>query len=226
MTEKEMVALNNERRQQLTKENKAYYEDMLVYLRTSRIPAIKTEELLLEMLDHLLAAQKEGKRAEDVFGPDPKAYCEEIVETLGRRPFSLKRYVFMFSTMLYVVFFIHAILDGVVMPLLNVFFEVPHVRQGLKVEFLALPFIAAFVVEAVFYLMRKSTFETFGKKLLRSYVPVLLILYVLPLVGFLFILFNFRDDLPVLPITPWMSLLIGAAWYIVHKRLFRNADIA
>lgn len=61
MTEKEMVALNNERRQQLTKENKAYYEDMLVYLRTSRIPAIKTEELLLEMLDHLLAAQKEGK---------------------------------------------------------------------------------------------------------------------------------------------------------------------
>lgn len=139
---------------------------------------------------------------------------------------SLKRYVFMFSTMLYVVFFIHAMLDGVVMPLLNVFFEVPHVRQGLSVEFLALPFIAAFVVEAVFYLMRKSTFETFGKKLLRSYVPVLLILYVLPLVGFLFILFNFRDDLPVLPITPWMSLLIGAAWYIVHKRLFRNADIA
>lgn len=138
----------------------------------------------------------------------------------------MKRYVFMFSTMLYVVFFIHAMLDGVVMPLLNVFFEVPHVRQGLSVEFLALPFIAAFVVEAVFYLMRKSTFETFGKKLLRSYVPVLLILYVLPLVGFLFILFNFRDDLPVLPITPWMSLLIGAAWYIVHKRLFRNADIA
>ena len=43
MTEEEMVAVNNERRQQLTKDNKAYYEDMLVYLRTSRIPTIKTE---------------------------------------------------------------------------------------------------------------------------------------------------------------------------------------
>lgn len=220
-----MVAINNERRKQLTKENKAYYEDMLVYLRTSRIPAKKTEELLLEMLDHLLAAQKEGKRAEDVFGPDPKAYCGEIVETLGRRPFSLKRYMFMFSTMLYVVFFIHAILDGVVMPLLNVFFEVPHVRQGLKVEFLALPFIAAFVVEGVFYLIRKSTFETPRKEMFYGFVLPVLILYVLPFVGFLLIMFHFRDDLPAFPVTPWMSVLIGAAWYLGHKRVFRNVDI-
>lgn len=81
MTEKEMVAINNERRKQLTKENKAYYEDMLVYLRTSRIPAKKTEELLLEMPDHLLTAQKEGKRAEDVFARTRKP----IVRKLSRR---------------------------------------------------------------------------------------------------------------------------------------------
>ncbi len=226
MTEKEMTAINNERRKQLTKENKTYYEDMLVYLRTSHIPTKKTEELLLEMLDHLLAAQKEGKTAEDVFGSDPKAFCEEIVENLGRRPFSLRRYMFVFSTALYVVFFIHAVTDGLAAKLLNIFFKVPIVNKGFSPELLALPFIAAFLVEGVFWFMRRSTFEKFGRKLLYGYLPTMLILYVLPLAGFLLIFYYFRDDLPVLPITPWMSLLIGAVLYAAHKLVFRNVDIS
>lgn len=50
MTVDDMVALNNERRLQLKEENrKYYYEEMFVYLRLSRIPKRKAEELLLEM---------------------------------------------------------------------------------------------------------------------------------------------------------------------------------
>lgn len=220
-----MIAINNERRKQLTKENKAYYEDMLVYLRTSRIPTKKTEELLLEMLDHLLSAQGEGRTAEDVFGTEPKAYCEEIIETFGRRPVSFKRYMFIFSIGLCVAFFVHAITEGVASRLLNAIFDIPITREGFSVELLALPFLSVFVIEAVFFYMRKATFENLSKKVLHGYLPVMLLIYVLPLIGFLAILFYFGDVLPVLPIAPWMSLLIGMVLYIVNKLVFRRVDI-
>src|SRR5699024_5056688 len=38
--------------------------------------------LLMELLDHLLEAQEAGKSAEEVFGDDPKAYCNEMIDQL------------------------------------------------------------------------------------------------------------------------------------------------
>ncbi len=80
MNTKELVALNNEKRKQLNKENLAYYEDMLVYIRLNfNKSEQQMEELLLELLEHLLQAQEEGKSAASVFGDDPKAYCQELI---------------------------------------------------------------------------------------------------------------------------------------------------
>ena len=67
MTEKEMVKLNN-KRELLTTENEAAYGDMLIYLRLTSVPQKQMEELLLEILDHLLEAQEDGKTAHDIFG--------------------------------------------------------------------------------------------------------------------------------------------------------------
>ena len=39
------------------------------------------EELLLEILDHLLEAQEDGKTAHDIFGEDLKAYCDELINS-------------------------------------------------------------------------------------------------------------------------------------------------
>ena len=39
------------------------------------------EELLLEILDHLLEAQEDGKTAHDIFGEDLKAYCDELIKS-------------------------------------------------------------------------------------------------------------------------------------------------
>ena len=73
MNVKEMVELNNQRRKLLTKENLKYYEDMLVYIRLSYDKSDQEiEEVLLELLDHLLEAQKEGRTAKEVFGRNPK----------------------------------------------------------------------------------------------------------------------------------------------------------
>ena len=224
MTEKEMVALNNERRKELTKENKTYYENMLVYLRTSRIPSKKTEELLLEMLDHLLTAQREGRSAQEVFGQDPKDYCEEIVASMGKqRLFSWRRYVWMFSLSLYIGFLIDGVIGGI-FRLLNPLFGLPE-REGVPLTTLASPFLSIFLIEAVFFFMRWSTFEKAGKRLLFWYVPAIMLLYALPFAGVLLLLLTFGDVMPVLPITPWTSLLIGMLLYLFHRQVFKRVDI-
>jgi hypothetical protein len=81
MTAEEMIQVNNERRKQLNEENRKYYENMLVYLRLSSIPEKKTEELLLEMLDHLLIAQEERRRRKTylarIRNPIAKKSCKQ-----------------------------------------------------------------------------------------------------------------------------------------------------
>lgn len=85
LTIKQLVKENNEKRKQLTKENETYYEQLLVYIRSSLFREERaTEELLYEMLDHILLAQKDGKKAQDVFGKEPKQLADELIETLPK----------------------------------------------------------------------------------------------------------------------------------------------
>ncbi|GMG61557.1 hypothetical protein TEHAB4_13040 [Tetragenococcus halophilus] len=85
MDAEELVQLNNEKRKQLSQENKKYYEDMLIYIRTSyNTSDQEMEEILVELLDHLIEAQAEGKTAKDVFGKQPKKYANEILGELPK----------------------------------------------------------------------------------------------------------------------------------------------
>mgnify|MGYP001154093312 CR=1 FL=1 len=80
MKAKEIIHLNNDKRKELNPENLKYYEDMLVYIRLSYNKSQEeTEEILLELLEHLLEAQKEGKSAKEVFGESPRLYADQIV---------------------------------------------------------------------------------------------------------------------------------------------------
>ena len=85
LTVKELIEQNNEKRKNLTPENQEYYQNMLVYIRSTALKSERaTEEVLLEMLDHLLEAQREEKTAVEVFGKAPKELAEEIIETLPK----------------------------------------------------------------------------------------------------------------------------------------------
>lgn len=84
MDTKRLVKENNEKRKQLSKDHLNYYEDMLVYIRlASHKSEQETEEILTELLDHLLEAQDEGKTAEQVFGENPKQLVDEIIGELS-----------------------------------------------------------------------------------------------------------------------------------------------
>jgi uncharacterized membrane-anchored protein len=80
---KTLIKQNNERRKLLNEKNMTYYENLLVYIRTSPLKDDRaTEEVLLELLEHLLSAQQDGKKAEDVFGKAPKELADEIIAGL------------------------------------------------------------------------------------------------------------------------------------------------
>src|SRR5690606_34397904 len=81
----ELIEQNNNKREDLNEENLAVYEDFLVYVRTDlRIDEHASEEVLMDLLDHLLEGQQYGKSAAEVFGSNPKAYADELIENLPR----------------------------------------------------------------------------------------------------------------------------------------------
>jgi uncharacterized membrane-anchored protein len=85
MKAKQLIEENNRKREQLTPENEKYYGDMLIYIRLQlSLSEQQSEEVLMEMLDHLLDGQLEGKSARDIFGDDPKGYANEIIENLPK----------------------------------------------------------------------------------------------------------------------------------------------
>lgn len=91
---KELIDENDQLRKQLTEENKRVYEDMLLYIRTDlRIAEYESEQLLLELLTHMLEAQAKGDDATMIFGDDPKAYADELIAEL---PVERKRNVIAF----------------------------------------------------------------------------------------------------------------------------------
>lgn len=107
MKAQELIEENTKKRELLHVPNKVYYEQLMIYIRTKMLLSEqKSEEVLMDMLDHLLEAQSEGKSAEDVFGTNPKAYADEVVEQLpdeekrdmvkfwGRMAFQLLGYYF------------------------------------------------------------------------------------------------------------------------------------
>jgi len=220
MTAEEMIQVNNERRKQLNEENRKYYENMLVYLRLSSIPEKKTEELLLEMLDHLLIAQEEGRSAEDVFG-NPESYCKEVVQTMGKQSyFRFSRFAFIFGIGLYIVFFIDGISRLIIYPLLNQFTDLPPVK-GFSVDYFFTPIFMCLVFDIILLFLRESTFKKFSVRVLLGYVFPITIAYFLPLVIYFFL----KDILPVIPIPAWASLLIGLLLWMIHKVVFKHVDI-
>ncbi|MFK4996838.1 DUF1129 family protein [Bacillus sp. N9] len=85
MNAKKLIEENNRKRELLTPANEAYYSDMLIYIRLQlTLSERQSEEVLMEMLDHLLDGQQDGKTAKDIFGHDPKAYADEIIEQLPK----------------------------------------------------------------------------------------------------------------------------------------------
>src|SRR5699024_648295 len=116
MNTKEFIEMNNEKRKKLTEEYEAYYSDLLIYVRLKlELSEHSTEEVLMEILDHLLEGQEAGKTATEIFGEDAIAYAESIIDEL---PKEKKRHVTSFligiaATMVGPILIIRGLLLGI-----------------------------------------------------------------------------------------------------------------
>ncbi len=92
----------NEKSKQLTKENLRFFEDMMVYVRlASNKSELETEEILTEILDHLILAQEDGRTAGQVFGSNPKQFADDII---GELPKLVKKKTTLMFTMVILYF--------------------------------------------------------------------------------------------------------------------------
>jgi uncharacterized membrane-anchored protein len=177
MNAKDLIAFNNEKRKQLNEHNRNYYEDMLVYIRSHLLLSEQqSEELLMELLDHLLEAQKHGKSAEDVFGKDPKAYCDELIRQL---PKEKKRNIYAFIGYLMIqLFALITLATGAVELVAELFTDVDDtVYLGKEFVLFVIDFAVILLVVALVMLsVRKSVFcdvlSTFGSKV-KEFLVVL-----------------------------------------------------
>lgn len=163
MNAKELVTLNNEKQEQLNADNLAFYKEMLVYIRTNfNKSEQQTEETLMELLDHVLQAQTEGRMAKEVFGDDPKAYCQELISEL---PEESKKNQFPFIAYILLQFLgIISLVTGILTPGLYYLFDlgtnsVPvSVGKGLITIFIWILLLFSFIL-IIFTRIKRSSFK-------------------------------------------------------------------
>lgn len=83
---KEIIEANNLLRENLNTENKAFYENLLLYIRIDGFARNehKIETQLLSILQDILEAQGEGVSAADYFGKEPKVIADDILSEMPR----------------------------------------------------------------------------------------------------------------------------------------------
>lgn len=83
---KQLMAENNRLEEGLSPENNTLATDIVAYLRSSSISTLEQEQVRRDITQMLLDAQSRGDKPEAVIGPDPKAFCDSIIEALPPTP--------------------------------------------------------------------------------------------------------------------------------------------
>lgn len=222
MRAKELIEENNHKRKLLNKENLKMYEDMLIYVRLSFSKSEReTEEILSELLDHLLMAQEAGRSAKDVFGDDPKQFASEIVGELPKMV-TKERMKLFFMGVLY--FLASVALFNVIFNLVEYYaFSIGELRRTFHLGTVTLKTIVSIPVAflllylIVFYL-RWECFRGINRVL----AFFIYWLYGIVSVGvFILVIWLLPDFGPVLHVPFYgvllMGIVLGAAGWIVQK---------
>lgn len=213
MKAKDLIEENNKKRKQLSKKNLAYYEDMLVYIRLSfHKSEQETEEVLSELLDHLLQAQQDGKTAEDIFGEDPKQYAEDIIGELPQLLTKNRMQLFLMG----VLYFLAAVVvcRGLFDILMFVFnkgelVETYHIMSVFLRGIISIP-IAFLLMYAVIHYLRWSCFKNIHK-VLEFFLSWLF--GIISLGIFMVVILLIPDFGPILPISAYVVVCIGVSLY-------------
>jgi DNA-binding ferritin-like protein (Dps family) len=204
MNTTEMRQRMAELQQELTKDNKTAFEKMALFISASSRTERDKKELLLELLEHLVLAQKDGKSANDIFGDDLEAYCRELISNMTKPALKLKLLDFVFFGLGAVDFF--ALTQGILNVLFLPFFpEIIGETNLLTVAFLFL--ITYGMTMSIFYLFKHYVFKENGK-LKMILFPLTLSMLVTTIPVFLFAAIDF-PAVSIPPIPQWIYVITG-----------------
>ena len=209
--EEQLIELNNKLREQLTPENKDYYEKVLIYLRTKSIfhNELDVEALLIELLQDILEAQKNNETAENYLGKAPQETLDLLLKQLPQVP--LKKKINL-SLIVFVISSAFSLFSSLTKPVPSINF-LTLILNGI----ISLVFVSLF-----FYLINRYTFKPNKSKKIEFLAIFLL--------SFLFIgltfLSNYLGDIWLNIRVPagtsllivWLALLIVSLWIIVKKK--------
>lgn len=221
MNAKQLIEENNKKRMLLTKENEAYYSDLLVYIRLQfTLSEQQSEEVLMEMLDHLIEGQQEGKTAKEIFGNDPLSYTDEIIEQLPKEE---KKNIWSFVGGIIVsivswVLIIRGVIFLVVSPFTTVHTEINFFQAGITSLV-----IGIFIVLNTWFILREIKSSLFNAKgstkksmfkvgfvSATSMVVVILVVKLIPHIG------------PSFNLNGWASIVSGAILWLIHFIVKKN----
>ncbi|MFY3792835.1 DUF1129 family protein [Ureibacillus sp. MALMAid1270] len=216
LTVKQLIEQNNEKRKLLTSENVAYYDDLLVYIRMNKFKDERaTEIVLLNLLDEILEAQKEGKCAKELFGTSPKGYADKIIESL---PKESKRSIIEFGLeILFTLFGWYLVVWGI-WPMINQENQTVYIGS-LTVSALLLIASLLLLVLLVFKVIKNQAFSDQKKKTTATWVLGLLI-GILFVVGIMsnFLLQPFGPAMKMTYYTPFgLGCFLLLASYVLKK---------
>ncbi|MCU4766243.1 DUF1129 family protein [Bacillus toyonensis] len=222
MNAQDMIELNNKKRELLTFENEASYGDMLVYLRLSNVPEQQVEELLLEILDPLIEAQRENKNAYDIFGNDLQSYCDELISALPAQTKLEKTSLigFVISLLLAIQFGMDALVSTFILIFrknieqLSPAFSIPGTTLFVSLIILGILFIL--------YLLKRYSFDqkmNWKRRILFGFA------FATPFCSAVFLNVYFKKQ-PYLiyHLTFWQNALIAILFFILYKLLYKKSN--
>jgi len=222
MNAKDMVELNNKKRELLTPENEAAYGDMLVYLRISNVPEQQMEELLLEILDHLIEAQAENKNAYDIFGDDLQSYCDELISALPTQTKLEKTSLIGFSVslLLAIQFGIDAIVSFFMF-----LFEKNNTLSSPPFSILGTTLSVSIIILGILfilYLLKRYSFDqkmNWKRRILFGFA------FAIPFCSAIFLNIYFKKQ-PYLiyHLTFWQNALIAILFFVLYKLLYKKSN--
>ncbi|MFD0767330.1 DUF1129 domain-containing protein [Bacillus sp. CGMCC 1.60114] len=118
-TAKQLVEQNNKLREQLSPENKIYYEDILLYMRTFGFfyEELETEQHLMVILQDILEAQKHGESAEEYLGKNPKEVVDQLTKQFDKPSW---KSIFKISGLIFLISMFYDIIGSFTAPSLQI----------------------------------------------------------------------------------------------------------
>lgn len=115
----QLIKQNNKLREQLTPENKVYYEDILLYMRTFGFfyEELETEQHLMTILQDILEAQKHGESAEKYFGKNPKEVVDQLTKQFEKPSW---KSIFKISGWIFLISMFYTIVSSFTAPTLQI----------------------------------------------------------------------------------------------------------